>query len=61
MPAFPGLTDVERCADWDVGMDLDPEALDDPANEAYWNAHGVTCYSDGPNWTGQMFYTFPAV
>lgn len=42
MPAFPGLTDVERCAEWDIGMDLDPGELADAANEAYWREFGPT-------------------
>ncbi len=42
MPQFPGLTDVERCEDWDIGMPLDQERLSDEANEAYWNDFGPT-------------------
>lgn len=42
MPEFPGLTDVERCEDWDIGMPLDDELLEDEANEAYWNVYGPT-------------------
>ncbi len=42
MPEFPGLTDVERCADWDIGMPLDDEYLADEANEDYWNRYGPT-------------------
>ncbi len=42
VPAFPGLTDVERCAQWDIGMDLDPDDLADEANESYWEEHGPT-------------------
>jgi hypothetical protein len=42
MPAFPGLTDVESCADWDIGMDMEPDELADAANEAYWKAYGPT-------------------
>lgn len=41
-PKFPGLSDVDSCRDWDIGMPLDEEALDDPANEAYWKAYGQT-------------------
>lgn len=37
-PKFPGLTDAGRCADWDIGMPLDPEKMEDKANEAYWDA-----------------------
>ncbi|HEO72719.1 MAG TPA: ABC transporter permease, partial [Candidatus Hydrogenedentes bacterium] len=42
VPEFPGLTDVERCADWDIGMPLDDEYLADEANEDYWNLYGPT-------------------
>jgi ABC-type antimicrobial peptide transport system permease subunit len=42
IPEFPGLTDVDNCADWDVGMPMDEEQLDDKANEAYWKAHRQT-------------------
>lgn len=36
VPKFPGLSDVESCADWKIGMPMDEELLKDPANEAYW-------------------------
>jgi len=36
MPTFPGLKDVDSCADWDVGLPMDKEKLKDAANEAYW-------------------------
>ena len=36
-PRFPGLTDAGRCADWDIGMPLDLEKVEDKPNEAYWN------------------------
>ncbi len=42
LPAFPGLTDVDRCNDWDVGMPMDEEALQDEANEAYWERYRAT-------------------
>ncbi len=42
MPAFPGLTDVESCADWDIGMPMNETWLKDEANEAYWNAYRAT-------------------
>jgi len=42
LPRFPGLADADRCADWDVGMPLDKEQLNDPDNEAYWKAYGPT-------------------
>ena len=42
LPHFPGLSDVDRCTDWDVGMDLDRTKLNDPDNEAYWKVYGPT-------------------
>ncbi len=42
LPEFPGLTDVEQCKDWDVGMPMDADALHDEANEAYWDQYRAT-------------------
>ncbi len=42
LPNFPGLSDVERCADWNIGIPMDPTMLADPDNEAYWKAFGPT-------------------
>lgn len=42
MPTFPGLSDVERCADWDVGMPMDEALLSDEANETYWETYRQT-------------------
>ena len=39
-PSFPGLSDVESCRDWDVGMPMDEARLQDEANEAYWQEYG---------------------
>jgi putative ABC transport system permease protein len=41
-PLFPGLTDVDRCAEWDAGFPLEAEALEDAANEAYWEQYRQT-------------------
>ena len=41
-PAFPGLTDVESCGDWDIGLPLDEASLRDKDNEAYWAAYRQT-------------------
>ena len=41
-PQFPGLTDVDRCTDWDVGIPMDEDQLKDEANEAYWNEYRQT-------------------
>ena len=40
MPKFPGLTDADKCADWDVGLPMERAKLDDPANAAYWKTYG---------------------
>ena len=42
MPNFPGLSDVERCADWEIGMPMDEAMLNDKANEAYWDQYRQT-------------------
>ena len=42
MPVFPGLEGVDRCADWDIGLPMDEERLNDAANEAYWKAWRAT-------------------
>jgi len=42
LPLFPGLTSVERCADWDIGLPLEQAKLADPDNEAYWKLYGPT-------------------
>ena len=41
-PQFPGLSDVDRCADWDVGIPMDEAELENDANEAYWEQYGQT-------------------
>ena len=42
MPEFPGLTDVENCKDWDIGLPMEERQLKDEANEAYWKAYRQT-------------------
>lgn len=42
VPAFPGLTDVESCGDWEIGMPMDEAKLKDKDNEAYWKAYKQT-------------------
>ncbi len=42
VPEFPGLTDVDTCAAWDIGLTTDPTKLADPSNEAYWKEHRAT-------------------
>ena len=42
MPKFPGLTDVERCSDWNVGLPMRDDWLTDKGNESYWTSYGAT-------------------
>ena len=42
VPSFPGLTDVESCSAWDVGLPMNAADLADKDNEAYWAAYGPT-------------------
>ncbi|MDD4870259.1 MAG: ABC transporter permease [Kiritimatiellae bacterium] len=41
-PKFPGLTDADRCTEWDIGMPLEKDKVEDKANEAYWKAYRAT-------------------
>jgi ABC-type antimicrobial peptide transport system permease subunit len=41
-PRFPGLTDADRCADWDIGLPLEEDKLADKANEDYWKTYRAT-------------------
>lgn len=41
-PNFPGLSDVESCSDWNIGMPMDHERLLDADNEAYWRQYRQT-------------------
>lgn len=36
VPEFPGLSNVESCKDWKIGMPMDEKLLEDKPNEAYW-------------------------
>lgn len=38
-PKFPGLTDVNRCREWDLGIPMDESLLRDAPNEAYWERY----------------------
>lgn len=42
VPDFPGLTDVEACKNWKIGIPMDEQQLKDQANEDYWNKHKQT-------------------
>ena len=41
-PRFPGLTDADRCTEWDIGMPMDRAKMEDKANETYWKAYRST-------------------
>ncbi len=41
-PKFPGLTDADRCADWEIGLPLDEDKVKDKANEDYWKEYRAT-------------------
>lgn len=65
-PRFPGLTEVNSCRDWDIGMPLDEEQLLDPANEDYWKTRGqtpklVTTFETGQDWWGSVYGSVTAV
>jgi ABC-type lipoprotein release transport system permease subunit len=42
VPKFPGLTDVNSCREWDIGMPMDEAALRDKDNEEYWRRYHAT-------------------
>ena len=42
MPVFPGLSNVDSCRDWKVGMPMDEALLRDTDNELYWQQFGQT-------------------
>ena len=41
-PNFPGLTDAGKCTEWDIGIPLQKNKIEDPANETYWNDFRAT-------------------
>lgn len=66
MPSFPGLTDVDSCAQWDVGLPMDEARLKDPDNEAYWNAYrdtpkAIVTLAAGQEMWGSRFGSLTAV
>lgn len=42
VPDFPGLTDVDSCANWSIGLPLEEELLEDQDNEQYWEDYRAT-------------------
>ncbi len=66
MPQFPGLSDVESCAQWDIGLPMDPDRLKDAENEAYWNAYrdtpkAIVTLAAGQSMWGSRFGSLTAV
>lgn len=41
MPEFPGLHDVDNCRDWEPGIPIDLDRIED-ADEEYWDTHRGT-------------------
>ncbi|NLV43785.1 MAG: ABC transporter permease [Candidatus Hydrogenedentes bacterium] len=65
-PRFPGLSDVNSCQDWDIGLPLEEELLADQSNEAYWKAYGqtpklLTTFETGQDWWGSRYGTVTAL
>lgn len=55
-PRFPGLSEVSRCAEWDIGLPLDPAKMADTANEAYWDEYRDTPKAMVPLEAGQAMW-----
>ncbi len=65
-PQFPGLSDVESCHDWHIGMPMDAARLSDPANESYWKSYRqtpklLTTFKAGKEMWGNRFGTVTAI
>ena len=65
-PRFAGLSDVENCRDWDIGMPMDKTLLADKANEDYWKQYGQTpkliaTFNAGKEMWGNRFGSVTAV
>ena len=63
---FPGLSDVNNCRDWDIGLPLNEDKLEDKANEDYWNTYGqtpklLTTFKTGSKWWGNRFGSVMAI
>jgi putative ABC transport system permease protein len=41
VPDIPGLSNTEKCSEWETGIPIDLEAIRDK-DEEYWNSHGGT-------------------
>ncbi|MFA7691634.1 MAG: FtsX-like permease family protein [Candidatus Hydrogenedentales bacterium] len=65
-PIFPGLSDVNSCKDWSIGLPLEEELLADEENEIYWKDYGQTpkllCnFTTGRNWWGNLYGSVTAL
>lgn len=65
-PRFPGLSDVNSCQDWDIGLPLEKDLLADQQNEAYWKTYGqtpklLTPFETGRAWWGSWYGTVTAL
>ncbi len=65
-PRFAGLSDVDNCRDWDIGMPMDKNLLADKPNEAYWKQYGQTpkliaTFKAGKEMWGNRFGSVTAV
>jgi ABC-type lipoprotein release transport system permease subunit len=65
-PRFAGLSDVENCRDWDIGMPMDKTLLADKPNEDYWKRYGQTpkliaTFNAGKEMWGNRFGSVTAV
>ncbi len=56
VPAFPGLTDVDDCREWDIGMPMDEGKLSDEANQEYWEQYRTTPKAFVTLKTGQQMW-----
>jgi ABC-type lipoprotein release transport system permease subunit len=56
VPEFPGLTDVEACKNWKIGIPMDEKELKDESNEAYWKQHRQTPKAFVTYWAGRQMW-----
>ena len=64
-PEFPGVSDVDNCADWDPGFPMDNKAIRDK-DEKYWDNYKGTpkafiCLEDGQKLWGNRFGNHTAI
>lgn len=56
MPRFPGLADVDRCIEWDPGIDIDFDQIRDH-DEDYWKKYKGTPKAFIPLATGEAIWS----